>query len=293
MASHRVNGITIEIESLGKPHDPALLLLRGLGTQLAQWPSALLDALTEADFRVVLFDNRDVGLSHKLDEVGAPDLAAILAGRVQPAYRLADMADDAVGVLDALGIEQAHIAGISMGGMIVQHVAAAHGDRCLSMTSIMSSSGAPGLPPAEPEAMAALMSQPEDPSNRECVIEHSTATQRVIGSPAYPMSDAELRRYCEIAYDRCYHPEGVARQMAAVVSDGSRVELLQQIRVQSLVIHGAQDPLIPLSGGEDTARHIAGCRLEVIEGMGHDVTNANAPLLASRLIDHARRAVSV
>ena len=290
MASHKVNGITIEIESRGKPEDPSLVLVRGLGTQLAQWPASMTDALTGAGLHVVLFDNRDVGLSHKFDDAGVPDLAELVAGRAEPAYRLADMANDTVGVLDALGIERAHFAGISLGGMIVQHVAASHGERCLSMTSIMSSSGAPGLPAAKPEAMAALTSKPEDPSDRECVIQHSMKTQRVIGSPAYAMSDAELRRYCELAYDRCYYPDGKARQTAAAFCDGSRVELLQEIRVPSLVIHGADDPLVPLAAGEDTARHIPGCRLEVIEGMGHDVTNTNAPILAKLLIEHARRA---
>lgn len=279
MASQPVNGIAIEIEAHGRAEAPAFVLVRGLGTQLVQWPRELIDPLIAAGCRVVLFDNRDVGLSQKFDAAGPR--------AVEPAYRVADMADDVVGVLDALDISRAHVAGISMGGMIVQHVAATHGDRCRSMTSIMSSSGAPGLPQGTPEAMAALTSRPSDPDDRACVIAHSRETQRTIGSPAYPMTDAELRRYCERAYDRCYCPDGVARQMAAVLTDAGRAELLAGIRVPSLVIHGVDDPLVPIAAGEDTARRIPGCRLERIEGMGHDVTAANAPILARLLVEHA------
>lgn len=288
MAQHTVNGITLEIESLGKEEHPAFVLVRGLSTQLVQWPEPFLAALTEAGFRVLLFDNRDVGLSQKFGEAGTPKLGELMAGTARPAYTLADMADDTVGVLDAVGVERAHFAGISMGGMIVQRVAAAHPGRCLSMASIMSSSGAPDLPPPTPEALEALTSTPAEPNNRRCVIEHNMRTQRVIGSPAFPMGEAELRRYCELAYDRCYQPDGVARQLAAVTLDRERAELLRGIRVPTLVVHGRDDPLVPLAAGEDTAARIPGARLEVIDGMGHDITAANSPLVTRLLIEHAR-----
>ncbi|MCZ6783533.1 MAG: alpha/beta hydrolase [Proteobacteria bacterium] len=294
MASHRVNGIRIEIEERGDRDHPALLLIRGLATQLTHWPEAFLDALVAAGLRVVVFDNRDAGLSEKFEAFGAPDVESLFkataTGEAPPApYRVDDMAADTVGVLDALGIERAHVAGISMGGMIAQVTAARAPDRCWSLTSIMSSSGAPNLPGPTPEAMTALVSQPEDPSNRECVIAHHMETQRVIESPAYPMTESEARRYAEGGYDRGYCPEGVARQMAAILASGSRVELLASIRVPTLVIHGAEDVLIPPACGEDTARRIRGARLELVTGMGHDVTAANSPLLARLLSEHARR----
>jgi len=290
MARHQVNGVAIEIESRGKEEHPAFVLVRGLSTQLVQWPERFASALTEAGFRVVAFDNRDAGLSEKLTGAGAPSLAELLGGSLSPPYTVADMAADTVGVLDALGIERAHFAGISMGGMIVQRVAIAHPERCLSMASIMSSSGAPGLPAATPEAMEALTSQPEDPTDRECVIAHSMRTQRVIGSPGLPMTEDELRRYCEVAYDRCYCPDGTARQLAAVAADLERAGLLGRIAVPSLVIHGREDPLIPLAAGEDTAARIPGARFEVIDGMGHDINDANSPHVTRALIAHARAA---
>jgi len=274
----QANGIEIEVESRGPDGAPLFLLIRGLGTQLVQWPAALLDPLLAAGYRVIVFDNRDAGLSRKFE--GAPS----------PPYHLRDMAADTVGVLDALGVDRAHVAGISMGGMIAQWVAIGWPDRCRSLTSIMSSSGAPGLPGPTPEAMEALLSQPEDPGDRECVIRHGMRTQRVIESPAFALGDEELRAYVASAYDRCHCPEGVVRQLSAILASGSRAEELACVGVPSLVIHGAADRLVPLAAGEDTARRIPGARLEVIAGMGHDVTPGNAPLLARLLIEHARRA---
>ncbi len=288
MASHAVNGMRIEIEERGPKQAPAFLLIRGLSTQLIHWPERLLSLLVAAGFRVVCFDNRDVGLSEKFDSAGVPDLAAIVAGRSAPPYTLGDMALDAVGVLDALGIARAHVAGISLGGMVAQHLAFSHGARCLTVASLMSTSGAPGLPPATPEAMEALTSTPSDPGDRECVIRHNMRTQRVIESPAYPPTEHELRAYFERGYDRCYHPAGSLRQMAAALADGSRAERLARIRVPVLVLHGTDDPLIHPACGEDTARRIPGAKLVLVPGMGHDVTSANAGLVAEHLIAHAR-----
>lgn len=288
MPQYDVGGTLLEIEEGGPRDAAALLLIRGLASQLIHWPEALLTALEEAGFRVIRFDNRDAGLSQKFDEAGVPDLAAVAAGRAAPPYGLAEMAADAVGVLDALGVERAHVAGISLGGMVAQHLAFSHPERCLSVASIMSSSGAPGLPPATPEALEALTSSPEDATDRECVIAHGMRTQRVIASPAYPPSEAELRSYFERGYDRCYCPDGSLRQMAAVLADGSRAERLARVAVPMLVLHGADDPLIHPACGEDTARRVPGAKLEIVAGMGHDVTTANAPLLAAHLVAHAR-----
>ena len=289
MPSHAVNGIRIEIETRGDPSHETFLLVRGLSTQLVQWPERFLDALVAAGFHVIVFDNRDAGLSTKID-APAPDLASLLSGTAEAPYSLRDMATDTIGVLDAVGVERAHVAGMSLGGMIVQHVAMAFPERCRSLASIMSTSGAPDLPPATPEAMDALVSRPEDPEDRECVIAHSMRTQRVIASPGYAPTDAELRRYFEVAYDRCYYPEGPARQMAAVLADGSRVEGLKTIRVPTLVLHGAEDPLIHPACGEDTARHVPGAKLEIVAGMGHDLTDASSELVAGHLVTHARNA---
>ncbi|MGH0038534.1 MAG: alpha/beta fold hydrolase [Myxococcota bacterium] len=273
----RANGIGIEVESHGADGAPAFLLIRGLGTQLIHWPAVLLEALVGEGFRVVVFDNRDVGLSEKLDGPGA-------------SYSVADMAADTEGVLDALAIDRAHVAGISMGGMIAQWLAAERPERCRSLASIMSSSGARGLPGPTPEALDALVSVPEDPSDRDCVIAHNMRTQRVFESPAFAPTEAELRSLFSAAYDRCNCPEGVTRQMRAVAASGDRSGRLAGMRVPTLVVHGTDDPLIPPAAGRDTAARIPGARLELVEGMGHDVTPANAPILARLLVDHARAA---
>jgi pimeloyl-ACP methyl ester carboxylesterase len=287
MSAHDVNGVQIEVEDSGPSGAPVLLLIRGLASQLIHWPEAFLTALTAAGFRVLRFDNRDAGLSRKFEEAGTPDLAAVIAGRRAPPYTVADMAADAVGVLDAKGVERAHVAGMSLGGMVAQHVAFSHAERCLSVTSIMSTSGAPGLPPATPEAMESLTSTPTDPTDRECVISHNMRTQRIIESPAYPPTEAELRDYFERGYDRCYCPEGSQRQMAAAFADGSRAERLSGVSVPMLVLHGADDPLIHPACGEDTARRVPGAKLVIVPGIGHDVTTANAPVVAGHLIAHA------
>jgi pimeloyl-ACP methyl ester carboxylesterase len=290
MPSYRVGDVQIEVETRGRDDAPVFALIRGLSTQLIHWPESFLESFVEAGFRVVVFDNRDCGLSGKFEAYGTPEIADLVAGKVDPPYRVADMALDVVGVLDALDIDRAHVAGISLGGMVAQHLAASHGDRFLSVASIMSSSGAPGLPAAKPEAMEALTSRPSDPTDREVVIQHGMRTQRIIASPDYPPSDAELRSYFERGYDRCYCPDGSARQMAAVLADGSRVERLRTVDVPFLVVHGTEDPLIPIECGEDTARHVPGARFESVAGMGHDVTEANAGLLSKLLIEHARKA---
>lgn len=288
MAQYEINGIRIEVETRGPETAPAFLLIRGLSTQLIHWPDRFLDRFVDAGFRVVVFDNRDVGLSTKLDAAGVPAVDDILRGTARPAYSIADMACDAVGVLDALGIERAHAAGISLGGMIAQHLAFSHADRFRSVASVMSSSGAPGLPSGTPEALAALESEPDDPNDRESVIAHGIAAQRVIQSIDPPPTEAELRSHFERGYDRCHHPAGSARQMAAILADTTRAEKLAEVRVPFFVLHGAADPLIPLACGEDTAARVPGTELAVVPGMGHDITNAHAPIIADALIRFAR-----
>ena len=289
------NGIQIEADAAGDPSAVAILLIRGLGTQMIQWPPSLLRELVAAGHRVVRFDNRDVGLSQKFDSHPTTDLATVMqtvraGGAPEVAYRLDDMAEDAIGVLDAFGIERAHVLGISMGGMIAQLVAAKHPDRTRSLISVMSSSGDPSLPAAKPEAMQVLMSRPENPLDRECVIEHGLAGRRVIGSPDYPDDDEQVRDELGRAFDRCYHPAGVARQMAAVIASGSRVPLLARIAAPTLVIHGAADPLVDIEAGRDTARRIPGARFEVIAGMGHDLPSALVPRLVDLIVEHTRKA---
>lgn len=284
----RSQDIELEAEGLGDPAAPAVLLIRGLGTQLTQWPRSLLDGLLARGLRVIRFDNRDVGLSDKLGARRRPplaDVARAVARGEQPdvPYTLADMADDAVAVLDHFGVARGHAVGVSLGGMVVQHLAARHPDRIATAISVMSTSGAPGLPPPTARALDALYASPEDPNDRECVIRHAMAGQRAFQGSAFQRSEAELRRYCEEAFDRCHEPEGLARQLLAVTVDGSRAELLAGIRVPFHVIHGSDDPLIPIACGADTAQRVPGARLEVIEGLGHDLTPAAGPVLTEAI----------
>lgn len=294
MARVQADGIELEAEVRGDTGAPALLLVRGLGTQMCQWPESLLESLLARGFRVICFDNRDVGLSDKLDARGRPSLSEVAqaVARGEPPdvpYTLGDMADDAIAVLDHFGVERGHIAGISLGGMIVQHAAARHADRLASAVSVMSTSGVPGLPPPTKAALDALYSTPEDPDDRESVIRHSIEGQRAFQGKAFRRSEAELRAYYETAYDRCHHPEGLARQMIAVTADGSRADLLAGIRIPFHVIHGSDDPLIPAECGRDTAERVPGARFERIEGLGHDVSPAAGPVLAERIARFASR----
>jgi proline iminopeptidase len=236
-----------------------------------------------------------VGLSTKFDEAGTADIAEAVerAARGEPLgapYGIDDMALDVVGLLDALQLDTAHVAGISMGGMIAQLLAARHGERLRSLTSIMSSSGALGLPGPTPEAAAALMSVPDDPNDRDSVIRHTVETEKVFMSPGYPPTDEYLREAAEKAYDRCYCPDGVTRQMLAVMSGGGRTELLKTIRVPTLVIHGVDDPLIPVEAGMDTAKRIPGAELRLVPGMGHDVAPGLIPTLVEAIAEHTAAA---
>jgi len=284
MANARANGITIEYDTFGKPSNPPMLLIMGLGAQMILWDEAFCEQLAARGHYVVRFDNRDVGLSTKFADAGVPDVVAALTASmsgqpVKAPYTLRDMAADAVGLLDALHIDHAHIVGASMGGMIAQTVAIDHPKRARTLTSIMSTTGAPDLPPAKPEAMAALLSPP--PTSRDEAIERSVSVFRTIGSPGFPFEEERFRERAALAYDRCFHPEGAARQIVAIIASGSRREKLRAVKAPTLVIHGADDPLVPLAGGKDTAESVAGAEIMIIAGMGHDLPRPVWP----RIID--------
>ncbi|KTE37911.1 MULTISPECIES: alpha/beta fold hydrolase [unclassified Sphingopyxis] len=288
----QVNGIKVTFEDKGPKDAPVILLVMGLGGQLTLWPDEFVDALVAHGFRTIRYDNRDVGLSTRFESAGVPNLKwmfvkAALRLPVRPAYTLADMAADGIGLLDHLGIAKAHIVGASMGGMISQHIAARYPERVLSLTSIMSTTGNPRLPRANKEAMAVLANRPMS-GDPEAMIAYSVRAARVIGSPAYPAAEERLQRRVRHDFERGWYPQGVARQMAAIVADGDRRAMLATIKAPTLVIHGEADPLVPLAGGKDTAASIPGARLMTIPGMGHDLPLALVDTLADAVAGHAR-----
>ena len=290
-------GIAIEVERHGNPNHPAFLLANGYTSQLITWPKLLIDGLVDAGFQVVAYDNRDVGLSQKFPEGGQPVAKDVFkqvrAGNVPDIpYTLSDMAGDGIAVLDALGIGQAHVFGISMGGMLVQMMAIEHSDRVLSMTSVMSTTGNPDVPPATKEAQKALMVTAKSDA-LEDVLEVGVPGRRAYESPAWPKTDEGLRELITASYERSFYPEGNARQYAAILGDGNRVERLGKVTLPSLVIHGRDDALVRVEGGMDTAKSIPGAKLEIIEGMGHDLPDGVCPKILELIVAHARAAQSV
>ena len=284
----------LEYESLGDPSHPAIVLIMGLGMQLLGWPDNFCQALVARGFRVIRFDNRDCGLSSRTPGKKHPKLllamaAAALGLRVRTPYTLDDMAADTVGLMDRLGIAQAHIVGASMGGMIAQVLAAKFPRRVLSLTSIMSTSGNRRVSKPSKAARKVLLARPADPKDPEVVIEHLVNTFGVIGSPGYPTTREAMRSRIGRSVRRAYDPAGVARQLVAVIAAGDRRKLLRTITAPTLVIHGADDPLVPLAAGRDTAQHIPGAALLVIDGMGHDFPEALLPRLAGAIADHCER----
>ena len=275
MAKVPANGIEIEYEIFGPETGEPLLLIMGLGGQLTRWPMPLVDKLVGEGFRVIRYDNRDIGLSTWLDAAGAPDLStvfgAIAKGQKPDApYLLSDMADDAAGLLDVLGIARAHVAGVSMGGMIAQMLAAQHPAKVLSLVSVMSTTGNPAVPPATPEAQAVLFGRPEK-TDIDSLTEHALNAQVAIQSPAWPVVPDELRPRLRADIERAHHPVGVLRQMVAVIASGDRRAALKTITAPTVVLHGADDPLVRVEGGRDTAATIPGAELRIIDGMGHDL----------------------
>lgn len=290
----RANGIDIEVEDSGPDANgaprPAVLLIMGLGMQLVAWPPAMVQTLVDAGYRVIRLDNRDIGLSQKFDHLGKPNLvwASIrykLGLAVKSPYSLHDMAADALSVLDALQVDKAHVVGVSMGGMIAQRVAIAAPQRVLSLTSIMSSSGARGLPQAEPRVMRVLLSRPAG-KDLSSVTDHYVKLFKAIGSPGFPVDDAELRERISAAAQRNFNPAGVLRQMIAIVADSRRAAELAGLRVPTLVIHGKADPLVPFACGEDSARRIPGATLVGVDGMGHDLPPGVVERILQPLLAH-------
>ncbi len=287
------NQITLEYEDRGNPANPVLLLIMGLGQQLIAWPEAFVEALVEAGFRVIRYDNRDTGRSSWVNgkrSVG-PVLyiaARRLGIRLPVPYTLTDMADDGLALMDALGISKAHIVGASMGGMIAQILAAKAPNRVLSLTSIMSSSGARGLPAAAPEIQSRLLGRPPKGATPAQLIEHSVETMRMISYADAGQPVSNFQAMVKLAAERGYNPGGFVRHLLAIISDGSRVQRLSTIQVPTLVIHGAADRLVPLACGVDTAKHIPGARLEIIEHMAHDLPPSQIPKIASLIAEHAR-----
>ncbi len=287
------DGLSFTYETHGNPKDPAILLIMGLGMQLTSWPDVFCQGLVEQGFFVIRFDNRDAGLSSKLDHLGTPNLVwahlrTMIGLRAKVGYTLDDMAQDAIAILDGVGVQKAHIVGASMGGMIAQIVAAKYSERVLSLTSIMSTSGRRGLPGATPAARRALMSRPAQPNNIESVVQHYAYVYGSIGSPAYPTPLEALSKRVLTNLKRNVCPAGVARQLAAIVASGDRVKLLQSLRVPTLVIHGTADPLVPVEGGRDTAKLVAGAVLREIEGMGHDFPAALNTIKVSLIAAHCK-----
>lgn len=293
MPTISANGVDLHYEEAGDPAGPPILLIMGLGTQMIAWPEAFVAALAAAGHRVIRYDNRDIGLSTHLH--GAPvthPLLAYAAKRIglpfAHGYALKDMAADAVALLDALEIPAAHIVGASMGGMIAQILAASYPDRVLSLTAIMSTSGAPGLPGPTPELRRRMIAKRDLNPGREQAIALGAAMLALISYPDPARAPDAFHTMAGRAFDRAYNPQGGRRHLLAVIADGSRAARLAAIRARTLVIHGAADPLVPLANGEDLAWRIPGARIEVIKEMGHDLPPSQLDRIAALIVAHAR-----
>ncbi len=289
----KANGIELCYETFGDPDGEPLLLVMGLGAQMITWPMELCEAHVDRGFHVIRFDNRDVGLSSKLDDAGGDFLTTFLAASqgeaVEVPYRLTDMAADAMGLLDALGIDSAHVVGASMGGMIAQTIAIEHPDRVRSLTSIMSTTGETDVGQPEAEALQLLLRPPA--TSREEAIEASVAARQVIGGPEHFDEDRTRRQAAE-AYDRCFNPPGMARQLLAIVASGSRADGLRALDVPTLVVHGENDPLVTPSGGRRTAELVPGATLVMVPSMGHDLPPAVLPQIVEAITALAARSAA-
>lgn len=285
------NGIEIVYESFGSEDDETMLLINGTGAQLIDWPKELIDDLVGRGYRVIVFDNRDVGLSTRFDEAGPPDWVAIFTamgeGQSSPvAYTAEDMAQDAVGLLDALDIDKVHLVGVSGGAIISQVIAANHPERTLSLTLLMSNSGNPAYPiPADPERLAAILPALPVGSPLEDIVEQRLSAAQALQSPDYPTDESVLRVWITSAVERAYYPVGSDRQGAAVLAVlGDMRGILENIQAPTVVIHGSSDPLNPYQLGEDVANTIPGADFILIEGMGHDLPVELIPTIADAII---------
>jgi len=284
------NGLRFCYDEFGEPDRPAMLLIMGLGTQMIAWPEPFCERLAEGGYRVIRFDNRDIGLSENLGDEPVPNLVILAVAsqiglRLPVPYTLHDMRRDTVALMDALGIGRAHLVGASMGGMIAQLAASEHPDRVRSLTSIMSSSGARHLPGPPPNIRRHLLSSP--PQDEDVYVRRRMRTLELVGSRTYPANPGALRERLRAAYRRSFQPKGYLRQLAAVIASGDRVAALRKIRVPTLVIHGDEDRLVPPAASRHIAELVPDSRLEIIEGMGHDLPEPLWPRLADLIIGHA------
>ncbi len=286
----KANGIELVYDTFGDPDAPPILLIMGLGAQMIDWKDEFCSQLAGKGFRVIRFDNRDAGQSSLFEAAGQPQIAAMVEAMqrgetVEAPYLLSDLVADAVGLLDVLGIEKVHVVGLSMGGTIAQLMAAGHPDRVLTLTSIMSTTGEPGLPASTPEAWACLTAPLE--TELEPFLEQYISKWAVYAGPKYPIDPDLARDHATRLFERGTHSAGRDRQLAAILASGSRKEALASVTCPSLVIHGDSDPVVPLDGGIATANAIEGAELLVIEGMGHDLAKGLWPRVADAIARHA------
>jgi pimeloyl-ACP methyl ester carboxylesterase len=287
MPTTSANGITIEYETFGEPGSPPVLLIMGLGAQLTAWDPEFCRRVADRGFFVIRYDNRDVGLSTWFDNAGDADLGGLLDGTYAAPYAIADLAADGAGLLAALGIDSAHIVGVSMGGMIAQTFALDFPERTRTLVSIMSTTGDPSVGQPHPEALATLMVPP--PTTREEAVEQGAKSWRVISSTGYPFDEDAIRERVGSDFDRAFHPAGTARQLAAILTQPDRTEALATLDVPTLVIHGEADPLVDPSGGRATAAAVPGASLRLVPGMGHDLPLELTDQLVTDLTAHFAR----
>lgn len=287
----QANGIELCYESLGAEDAPALLLIMGLGAQMISWPDALIKGFVKAGYRVIRFDNRDVGLSTKFEDgqdwaVSKRTFVASFLGRLPASpYTLEDMANDAAGLLDFLKVDRAHVVGASMGGMIAQLLAVHHPQRVLSLTSFMSTSGSRRVPLGKMKCILRLGRSAKS-DERKDIVQHMAEGWKLYASPSFPREEGELLDWAERVYDRAYYPQGSTRQFRALLNDGSRVLRLRKITAPSLVMHGSSDPLVHPAGSKDVARQIKGSKLVLIDGLGHELPPKALPVLQAHILEH-------
>lgn len=294
MPKVKANGVELHYEDHGPTDAPTILLVMGLGAQMIAWPDEFVHGLVGKGFRVIRYDNRDVGMSQRMEQAATPNLVwSMLKARfglpLGVGYTLSDMAKDGIGLLDALDVERAHVVGASMGGMIVQLMAANHRERLLSMTSIMSSSGAPGLPGPRADIRRGMMANRPSGADRDAAVAFGAALVKSFSYPDPARPENAHAEMTGLAFDRGYYPIGTRRQLLAIIADGSRVERLKTITTPTLVIHGGADPLVPTDGSVDIARHVPGARLEIIDEMAHDLPPSQVDRMVGLITDHAAR----
>lgn len=285
------NSIKLAYEEHGDPSAPPVLMIMGLGGQLTMWPDDLISSFVACGYRVITFYNRDIGLSHQHSGETPPKILRQiilrrLGIRMKTPYALMDMANDTIALMQGLALERAHIVGISMGGMIGQHVAALAPERVQSLTAIMTTTGNPKLPRPSGKVMEAMVRRGPPPTTRDAIIDLSVKTFGVIGTPGEDHNTNGMRDRITLSYDRNYNPAGVARQMSAIVAAGDFRKYTRRIQAPTLVLHGSADPLVPIEGGHDIAKLVRGAQMKILDGMGHDVPPRFLPSMTQSMLDH-------